>query len=103
MCPGRGFIVEHWRGEERLDDLVNVESYAYDSPTSYEWVSFYFLYCFLLFGYLKEHRKRERERDGERARKRFVCVCLIYTLCECKGVCHAHLLLYICLQIGCQT
>jgi len=34
---GRGFVMEHWRGEEKLEDLVNTTSYSYDNPIGYRY------------------------------------------------------------------
>ena len=47
LFSSRGMIVEHWRGEQQLEDLVNTESYSYDNPVTYRHVTF-FDFVFLL-------------------------------------------------------
>ena len=34
LSTGRGMIVEHYRGGQKLPDLVNTDSYSYDSPVT---------------------------------------------------------------------
>ena len=94
MCPGRRFILEHWRGEERLDDLVNEESYAYDNPISYMWVFFIICFAFFLFGFLREQREKERKRlcasaqyTGTHCVSIRVCACVCILYIETRVVC----------------